>query len=100
MNYSFRIREDWLLLVVAILFICITILALSRLQWFLATASICFVAATIYMWHKQAAARWCVDCHKPMRSIENKAGVHAKLKYVCDSCGRINDSGIHLNRPE
>jgi hypothetical protein len=102
MRDRFRIREDWLELTIAAGLTLFAVVALGRGHGLLALIALPFLAATFWLWRRQAVARFCVDCQAPMRRepLPELDHDHGTICYVCDTCGRRNDSGVQSGHPE
>lgn len=102
MSDRFRIREDWLELTIGAGLALFAVMAIRRGHGLLALLALPFLAATWWLWRKQARARFCHDCRVPMRR-EPLPGLdhdHGTIRYVCERCGRRNDSGVQSGHPE
>ena len=97
-----RMREDWLELSVAAGLVLFAAIALHRGHGPLALLALPFLAATFWLWRKQARARFCADCRAPMRREPPPAidHDHGTIRYVCERCGRRSDSGVQSGHPE
>jgi len=100
MRDALRITQDWLELAIGAGLVLFAIEALRRGRWLLALLALPFLLATFWLWRKQARARFCVDCRAPMRREAGLPRDHGKICYVCETCGRRNDSGVQWGYPE
>ena len=100
MKYHFRIKEDWLELILALMLIYVSVSAIMRGYWFVVLVVSIFLVGTVYLWWKQAKVRWCIECQKPMQRILVGAQDDETIFYICGVCGKRNDSGIQRSYPE
>ncbi|MEM0955616.1 MAG: hypothetical protein AAGI24_15855 [Pseudomonadota bacterium] len=100
MKYTIRIREDWALLLLTLLLFGVSVTAAGKGYVFIAFIGFAFAGIVILIIHKQIRARWCIECQLPMQAAPRSNTDFEKLYYVCESCGKTNDSGIQLSWPE
>jgi len=100
MKIRIRIREDWLELILALLLGYVAARAGLAGDWLVALLAVGMLAGTGYLWWRQAKARWCTHCQAPMKRTLVPKQDWEKICYVCDSCGRVHDSGVEWGRPE
>ena len=100
MKIRIRIREDWLELTLGVMLGYIATRAGLAGDRAVALLAAGMLAGTCYLWWRQAKARWCTHCQAPMKRTLVQKQDWEKICYVCDSCGRVHDSGVELGRPE
>jgi len=100
MKYTIRMKEDWVLLLTNLLLFGVSIAAAGQGFVFLALLFFAVECMVVFILLKKMRARWCVDCQLPMQAMPPQKINYERLRYVCGSCGKTNDSGIQIRWPE
>ncbi|MEQ8861743.1 MAG: hypothetical protein RIC56_24135 [Pseudomonadales bacterium] len=100
MKYAIRPREDWILLGLIALLAAFAWLALREGAWPMALLAVAFASATAVMQWRMMNARWCSECQAQMRALAPAERDYETKRYVCDRCGRHQDSGVQTNWPD